>query len=627
MRSGAYAAALHSLLLGTLGPSAPPLFACLRLRGGEQESEGLSGGETFTCEHIEATGVEQDTAFSAGGDAATVMLRHQGVVLVEEECLTPGSKQGKVAYAITSDGCLQVGSLDHKEGVEDRVRAARMLVHLLNTMFKHPKMIAKIGSNDAARELCHLVAEDAASLVKQCRAGLLSGGTTLRALFKRTLLPIGFPHTVPPEYLRFLVWYTMQDMSTSIRGFLATQAVFEGMGVGKAGSSSLAATSNWMIRKGAGKIGGLVFTGLFSKSLGANIKGWRLLADVALDLSLTLEMFAACFPKRLLSLICVASVLKAISGVAGGATDAAIVEHFSIHNNIADVTAKGSAQHTVSSLVGMGIAFGFLKVINVSPVVKWATFILLTVEHVLCNLECMRTLALRSLNPARLRVLASNYVDRLGHLPSSRGQLQAGLVGLPALSLQSTARREDLVTIPWRGWLRRARLLPWGDSLEINLGVRCKSLVEDVDDLLWITDLYRSESIMVGVDVDYRPLGPKFNTVILAALRRDAGREEQVFVYLLAHLVRRHLLQQSDEIPQGDAVLRKLYLRHVMEVNLRRAKSEWKEFRKALVAEGWDLQRVSLSPLPHRGSWGGVLKPRESEDQQYDQYDHARSGV
>lgn len=45
-----------------------------------------------------------------------------------------------------------------------------------------------------------------------------------------------------------------QDLSSHLRGVLATQAVLEGMGVGRAGSTPLAATLQWMARDGEQKL-------------------------------------------------------------------------------------------------------------------------------------------------------------------------------------------------------------------------------------------------------------------------------------------------------------------------------------------------------------------------------------
>lgn len=74
-------------------------------------------------------------------------------------------------------------------------------------------------------------------------------------------------------------------------------------------------------------------------------------ADASNDVGLALEMLAPlpAFREagRFLQLICVASVFKAACGVAGGATGAAITEHWAVDNNIADIGAKvGVFVHT-----------------------------------------------------------------------------------------------------------------------------------------------------------------------------------------------------------------------------------------------------------------------------------------
>lgn len=74
------------------------------------------------------------------------------------------------------------------------------------------------------------------------------------------------------------------------------------------------------------------------------LQTWRLFADASNDIGLALEMLAPlpAFREggRFLRLICVASVFKAACGVAGGATGAAITEHWAVDNNIADIGAK-----------------------------------------------------------------------------------------------------------------------------------------------------------------------------------------------------------------------------------------------------------------------------------------------
>jgi len=79
-----------------------------------------------------------------------------------------------------------------------------------------------------------------------------------------TFLPAGFPASLPPEYLRYQSWNVVQDLSSSLRGVLCTQKILEGMGVGNAAMTSLAATLLWMAKDGCSMLGGLAFTAAFS---------------------------------------------------------------------------------------------------------------------------------------------------------------------------------------------------------------------------------------------------------------------------------------------------------------------------------------------------------------------------
>ncbi len=96
----------------------------------------------------------------------------------------------------------------------------------------------------------------------------------LRGAISATFLPAGYPTSVPQEYLAFQLWNVLQDLTSSLRSILATQKILEGMGVGRAGVTSLVATMQWMARDGASMVGGLVFTAIAGASFGLNIKKW-----------------------------------------------------------------------------------------------------------------------------------------------------------------------------------------------------------------------------------------------------------------------------------------------------------------------------------------------------------------
>ncbi len=48
-----------------------------------------------------------------------------------------------------------------------------------------------------------------------------------------------------------------------------------------------------------------------------------------------------------------------------------------------------------------------------------------------------------------------------------------------------------------------------GVARQINVGVPVRALVQEADDLLWLTSLYHDERALVGVRVSYKPLGAR----------------------------------------------------------------------------------------------------------------------
>ena len=63
------------------------------------------------------------------------------------------------------------------------------------------------------------------------------------------------------------------------------------MGVGQDNRAMLA-TSQWVFRDGAGMIGALLFAWVGARRFDLNIKRWRLFADLAVDIALTVELLS-----------------------------------------------------------------------------------------------------------------------------------------------------------------------------------------------------------------------------------------------------------------------------------------------------------------------------------------------
>eukprot|EP00752_Nemacystus_decipiens_P014937 g13296.t2 len=619
-----------------------------------------------------AAGFRSQERTSTGSDGGRAVFG--GVDLVTERSTAAGGSSGSRYYSVLPDGTLRVRphsqsptSVDAPlptatpRSRDDTTRAPTTpCTATITAASTGPRRMLQ----GLRRRTTYLKAGfgQAAVAAGGCAA---RAGVAVRGGLAKTFLPVGFPASVRPEYVRYRCWDIVQDLSSHLRGVLATQAVLEGMGVGRAGSTPLAATLQWMARDGASMIGGLLFTSLASANFGVNIKTWRLFADASNDIGLALEMLAPlpAFREggRFLRLICVASVFKAACGVAGGATGAAITEHWAVDNNIADIGAKNGAQHTVASLLGLGLSVWFASAVSgdagsASGSRVWGWYLALTVVHLLSNYAAMRTLALRSLNPTRASLLVTEYLrqafgpaeqtgrgheNRLGHGERGDGQQYAGeerqeaaagggggssidekRAAAPSvdwmgrtkrpefptpgvLSPLVAARRERIIMLP--GWVRAFK--PWGDLLKINVGVPVQALVREADDLLWLTSLYHDEKAMVEVEVSYKPLGARMETKVNLALREDASATDRLQAMFQANVIHRRLVRDPDSIPQGgDGVNRTFFLRKVTEEALRVTRKEFPAFRKALEREGWDLSRVTLGGGPWVARWGSLGK-------------------
>ena len=48
---------------------------------------------------------------------------------------------------------------------------------------------------------------------------------------RKVFLPVGYPNSVPPEYLRYQCWNLIQDSCSYLRGIMSTQAILEVKGI------------------------------------------------------------------------------------------------------------------------------------------------------------------------------------------------------------------------------------------------------------------------------------------------------------------------------------------------------------------------------------------------------------
>ncbi|KAL1828857.1 hypothetical protein ACET3Z_007269 [Daucus carota] len=229
--------------------------------------------------------------------------------------------------------------------------------------------------------------------------------------FIQAFVPEGFPSSVTPDYVPFQVWDLLQGLSTYVRMMLSTQALLSAIGVGEKTATVIGATFQWFLRDLSGMLGGILFTFYQGSNLDSNAKMWRLVADLMNDLGMLMDLVSPLFPSAFVFIVCIGSLSRSFTGVASGATRAALTQHFALQNNAADISAKEGSQETVATMIGMALGMLLAHITMGHSVAIWFSFLSLTVFHMYANYKAVRCLSLTTLNCERGSILLLHYME------------------------------------------------------------------------------------------------------------------------------------------------------------------------------------------------------------------------
>ncbi|CAH0746144.1 unnamed protein product [Diatraea saccharalis] len=155
-------------------------------------------------------------------------------------------------------------------------------------------------------------------------------------------------------------------------------------------------------------MGRILFAFTHGTYLDAYSKKWRLYADTLNDAAMCIEIALPLFKNYTTFALCVSTVMKAIVGVAGGATRAAMTQHHAIRGNMADVTAKDSAQETAVNLIASFTALFIISVLGNSLTI----FLIMMILHIIFNYFAVRAVCLRTLNEPRFLQAIDIYLKQ-----------------------------------------------------------------------------------------------------------------------------------------------------------------------------------------------------------------------
>jgi Vitamin B6 photo-protection and homoeostasis len=412
---------------------------------------------------------------------------------------------------------------------------------------------------------------------------------------RSTFLPIGYPHSVPPHYRSYVLWSGVQDLCTSIRSVLATQRVLQGLGVGQTTATALSAVQNFLWRDAAGMLATLSFTALAAAQFSKDVKRWRLFADCAVDVGITLEVLAVQLPRPLfVPVLCVANMCKAMCGVAAGATSGTIAVYWASRGtDISDICAKFGAQNTITGSLGLVVSALFAKSVATAPLsLVWILYAILTAVHIYANTQCMRILAFPQLNTVRFQHVVTAFFQQRYATPAAVS-VMGETTKLP--TPREVAKVEPLFFGPETivPLLKRHVPIHFGVSFNEFMARSSRNPYHVAPTVepstpYWIS-LGSSSSSNITPE----------NCCIVVAIPSNANAMVQTQAYFHASLYRR----QIQECIASSADSDREFLHHVEHAVHTEFPLAWQSFAEECTQAGWDFSKTELHSQGYEITW------------------------
>ncbi|KAI3433453.1 hypothetical protein D9Q98_003266 [Chlorella vulgaris] len=251
---------------------------------------------------------------------------------------------------------------------------------------------------------------------------------TLRGRVRRAVHDLHsafFPHPqeVSPDYWEYSKYRAWHRLFSSMSSIFATQSLLQAVGVGARRSLPAAATINWVLKDGLGRLGRLTVATRFGESFDSDLKRFRFTTSIVYALSLSLEFLTPLAPQHFLVMASLANVGKSIGLTTFIATQPAFHRSFCLRENLADISAKTQAQQMVMDNLGLAAAVGLTYLCRHTEASRRALpllmFPLLAAGDLWSIYRELRSIHLRTLNKERAEIIAQHWLAE-GRVPTPR---------------------------------------------------------------------------------------------------------------------------------------------------------------------------------------------------------------
>ena len=320
--------------------------------------------------------------------------------------------------------------------------------------------------------------------------------------------------------------------------------------------------------------GSIGFAYLKGSKFDCDHKKWRLFADVINDVGYMMDIMSPHVYFGFAFMQCSSSLVKALVGVAGGATRASLVQHQAKNNNMADIQAKDCSQETLTNLMALCFSLLLIPLVADNSHFVWSLYLIFTVIHLFANYRGVKSLKIPIFNLSRFGIAVQRFLRAEGSL------------GLHDIN--------DLEPV----WFFSGCSI--GNRL--HLGLPLKAHVADLKLLQLLCQIYSEDKYILTIDRKSKGISISFDEksdnmttltacfqalIIIHALDRDADDNQNLDfrVQSLSKLV------HTDE--KGERWM------ELLKQSKSLAHDMFPSFLKELHSEGWDLSRCLIS----QGDW------------------------
>ena len=242
----------------------------------------------------------------------------------------------------------------------------------------------------------------------------------------------------PPLHWDYARFRFVQRAASSCITVFATQQMLQAVGLGATRRLPAAAAVNWVLKDGLGRLGKLSVATNFGREFDSDVKRFRFTSSVVYDCSSFVEMITPFFPRRFLLLATVANVGKSVGITTANVVRAPIQRSFALDENLAEITAKTSAQQVLADNIGLAAAVaatGFTarlpdpRLRLALPLVAFAP---LAAVDLYCIYRELKSVQLRTVNKERGEIIAEGFVRDGGRVPCARRVADAERLLIPA---------------------------------------------------------------------------------------------------------------------------------------------------------------------------------------------------